>query len=39
MDTVFDDEQEAKNALAASAQKVLEDPTVTEVHETPEKKA
>ncbi|KAF2249075.1 hexose transporter-like protein [Trematosphaeria pertusa] len=35
---LFDDEQEAQRQVAASAQKVLSDPAVTEVHEVPEKK-
>jgi len=36
--TVFDDEQAAKNELAATAEKVLQDSSITEVHETAEKK-
>ncbi|KAJ4360743.1 uncharacterized protein N0V89_001310 [Didymosphaeria variabile] len=36
---LFDDEADAKQALAATAEKVLNDPTVTEIHESAEKKA
>ena len=36
---LFEDETENKEALAATAQKVLQDPTITEVHESVEKKA
>ncbi|KAF1958368.1 hexose transporter-like protein [Byssothecium circinans] len=34
---LFDDEKDAQAALAATAQKVLDHPTVTEIQETPEK--
>jgi hypothetical protein len=35
---LFDDETENKEALAATAEKVLQNPTVTHVHESAEKK-
>jgi hypothetical protein len=39
LSSVFKDEQEKRQRLADTAQKALDDPTITEVHEAPEKKA
>lgn len=36
---LFEDEAEQRQALEATAEKVLQDPTVTEIHEAADKKA
>jgi hypothetical protein len=36
---VFESEQDERGVLAAAASKVINDPTVIELHEAPDKKA